>query len=1028
MKKLFFLFIVMCMCIFAIAQSPQGINYQAVTRSSDGQLKINEDIEVEISILQGSVSGSSIFKETHEVNTGSNGIINLIIGSIETTSFQSIDWSNVPYFISVKIDGDHVGTNQILSVPYAFYANMAGNTFSGNFNDLNNVPENLDLDNTDDFDGDFQNLQNIPIHLDTDSTNDFSGSFMDLKDIPENLDLDNTDDFDGDFQSLQNTPIHLDTDSTNDFSGSFMDLKDVPENLDLDNTDDFDGDYNSLINTPSFNFYWGDQDQDGYGDKYKAVYAPEAPEGYTTNPDDCDDSNSNSYPSADEICDNMDNDCDNEIDEDAIDMQTWYLDSDNDGYGNAENYIVSCNAGEGYVTNSDDCDDENESINPSVDEYCDGMDNDCNGVIDDNPVDITTWYLDSDEDGYGNPDQIILACSQPEGYVSISNDCDDTNMNVNPDQDEFCDDIDNNCNGIIDEDAVDALTWFADLDYDGYGDPYNTIVACTQPEGYVNNDSDCDDNNPDVNPEGTEVTDGMDNDCDGEVDEGTITMCESDDDCLPGFICMNGDCIEVVASETNCSDGMDNDADGLVDCDDGDCIGTPECDGSNEDSDEDGIPNEVDNCPNTYNPMQEDENDDGIGDACDETSTCECGNGIVEDCEECDDGNLSSGDGCDSSCQLEEDQVCGDGICDAGENCETCPSDCPCEDDADGDGYSADMDCDDNNPSIYPGAPEPECSLVDYNCDGQTAPDGMQCSEGTCISGICVSDTETCNDGIINGAETDVDCGGPDCQPCSTASLCNVNSDCESGICVNGICMEASCTDGIQNGNETGVDCGGPDCTPCIIDSDGDGIIDADDNCPTEFNPNQLDSDGNGIGDICDGCIVGAACDDGNSCTENDQINEDCLCVGTPVNCDDGDPCTADACDAATGACIHTVLPESLCDKDGDGYTADLDCNDNDASINFDSDEICDGEDNNCNGSIDENPVDGVTWFVDNDGDGYGSNVSIAITCEQPEGYVSNDADCDDSAINVNPTAVEICDNGVDDNCNGAVDEGPCLM
>jgi hypothetical protein len=73
----------------------------------------------------------------------------------------------------------------------------------------------------------------------------------------------------------------------------------------------------------------------------------------------------------------------------------------------------------------------------------------------------------------------------------------------------------------------------------------------------------------------------------------------------------------------------------------------------------------------------------------------------------------------------------------------------------------------------------------------------------------------TCNDFTQNGNETDVDCGGPDCDPCSSGSACFVNSDCESGVCDGGVCQEASCSDGVQNGNETGVDCGGPDCDPC---------------------------------------------------------------------------------------------------------------------------------------------------------------------------------------------------------------------
>jgi len=84
------------------------------------------------------------------------------IGSVNSDVFQSIDWGNSPYFLSVEVNGTMLGTTQILSVPYAFYANSAGNSFSGDYNDLQNVPENMDIDSSDDFDGDFESLTNIP--------------------------------------------------------------------------------------------------------------------------------------------------------------------------------------------------------------------------------------------------------------------------------------------------------------------------------------------------------------------------------------------------------------------------------------------------------------------------------------------------------------------------------------------------------------------------------------------------------------------------------------------------------------------------------------------------------------------------------------------------------------------------------------------------------------------------------------------------------------------------------------------------
>ena len=349
MKKLSFLLAGLLTSLYLFAQSPQGINYQAVLRDDAGNVKSNQNVEVLFTIIQGSVTGNEVFSEKHNISVNQQGIINLVIGSVNKEDFQNIDWSNVPYFLSISIDGTNIGTNQILSVPYAFYASKAGNTFSGDYNDLKNLPEDYSaIKKKKHFSGDYYDLRNVPINIDTDSTDDFSGNFNDLTDIPENLDTDNSDDFSGDFNNLINVPENIDIDKTDDFSGDFNDLSNVPEKLDTNATDDFDSDYNSLINKPEFTFFWGDKDNDGFGDAFKTVYSVVAPQGYITNSDDCDDENDKVYPEADELCDNLDNDCDGEIDEEAIDMKLWYLDSDNDGFGDELNTVTSCFEGIAY--------------------------------------------------------------------------------------------------------------------------------------------------------------------------------------------------------------------------------------------------------------------------------------------------------------------------------------------------------------------------------------------------------------------------------------------------------------------------------------------------------------------------------------------------------------------------------------------------------------------------------------------------------------------------------------------------------
>jgi hypothetical protein len=304
--------------------------------------------------------------------------------------------------------------------------------------------------------------------------------------------------------------------------------------------DEADNDCDSEVDEGVQSTWYADADGDGYGDSLSTVDSCDMPAGYSANGDDCDDNNAATNPSSYEICDNTDNDCDGSTDEDAINATTWYEDGDGDGYGTLSSTSISCDQATGFSANATDCDDSNAGVNPGATETCDSVDNDCDGSTDEGVTSI--FYIDGDSDGYGGAAQ-AEACTQPSGYATASGDCDDAEAAANPGETEICDTIDNNCDGTVDEGLTS--TWYQDGDGDGYGGSTST-QSCNQPTGWVADSTDCDDNDNLIHPTAPESCDGLDNDCDSQVDEGILGN---------ALACSANNCLAVLQDQPGATSG-----------------------------------------------------------------------------------------------------------------------------------------------------------------------------------------------------------------------------------------------------------------------------------------------------------------------------------------------------------------------------------------------------------------------------------------------------------------------------------------
>jgi hypothetical protein len=755
----------------------------------------------------------------------------------------------------------------------------------------------------------------------------------------------------------------------------------------------------------SFNWY-PDLDGDGYGDDldFGAVVSCDdlAADGYSTTIGDCDDSDATVNPGASEVCNGADDDCNGEVDDSATDL--WYFDADLDGYGDPNRVAEDGCDGETYlVTNGDDCNDLDPTVNPDGEEVCDDADNDCNGTIDDDYAsDAAVWYADSDDDGYGTGSSWAASCDQPQGFVASDTDCDDTAENVYPGATEFCDEQDNDCDGSVDENV--ELTWYADADDDGYGDAASPTSACTQPTGYVSDASDCDDTDPAASPAAVEECDGQDDDCDGDIDEEVTSTFYLDAD---------GDAFGNAARSAGACSAPAGYVSDATDCDDGDAGAYPGAIEYCNEADDDCDGNVDENDAADVSDWYRDADSDGYGNGSVTLTECDQPSGYVADNSDCDDASDASNPGATEACDGEDNDCDGDideesaadaptwyrdadtdSYGDAGDSTVACdqPS-----------GYVADgSDCDDADRTVNPGANE-FCNVQDDDCDGLV-------DEGATTTyfedqdgdgyGDAVSTTEACStpSGYV-GNDEDCDDSDASVNP-ELVWYLDDDGDGFGAVITTQSCQQPSgyvadatdCDDGDSTVNPDAFEACDSEDNDCDGETDEDDAIDA----PTWYFDRDLDGYGSSSSYDTVSCAPPSADYVGNA--------DDCNGTRSDINpgatevCGDG---TDQDCDGSDQDC-PVVIPDTG-DTGDTGETGILDSGDTGAVETADTAPASD--------TSDSSPTDSVPTDTGDTADTGGTDPGTeADIVDGPDGDGVADTFCVDVALMTEGAAWQAAD------------------
>ncbi len=304
-----------------------------------------------------------------------------------------------------------------------------------------------------------------------------------------------------------------------------QDLDGIGDVCDADR--DGDGVANGVDNCPATaNPLQEDQDGDGLGD----VCDPDRDGDGDPNASDCGADDPVVHHGGQEVCNGADDNCNGLVDEaGALGCQTFYEDQDQDGYGTFT-FQCRCAAESPFTaTVPGDCDDQSAAVSPGGQEVCgNGRDDNCDGVTDsgDNALGCVSYYMDGDGDGWGLPYARCLCGAQAPFSAAQPGDCNDGVDSIHPGAGEVCNQADDDCNGTLDDEgAAGCVSFWYDGDHDGFGVGEPRCLCNAQGFHTAATAGDCDDTKYAVNPGAEEVCNGVDEDCDGVVDDGVASPC-----------------------------------------------------------------------------------------------------------------------------------------------------------------------------------------------------------------------------------------------------------------------------------------------------------------------------------------------------------------------------------------------------------------------------------------------------------------------------------------------------------------------